>query len=628
MNVALIGLFAGMVPLLSLATAVTVVPEGPVGAKLTRLFDARLNGEKARGDILNETVDAFRTCYDDRHGEKPGPFGPWGWWQGEYWGKTMLSYCAHQRLSHDPAEREFIRAQALKLIREFQRPDGYLATYSNPDFIVGWNWNVWGRKYTLWALVEAFDVTGDRRLLDAAVKLAEHLDAQLVRQKVTLAETGCFAGLPSMSILKPLVRAYERSGNAACLRLAQAIVADNERADGRKPNLIANAFSSKPVHAWYPESQDWAKAYELMSCVEGLVDYGRVTKASRPLEAAKLIFDKLLTDELNAVFSVGYHDKFVAAATRPNTISEVCDVIHWMRLCRSLYEATGESRYLDCWERCFFNAYLAGIYRDGKWGAHDVRSHGRRHLQGVFEINMHYHFCCIDNAPRAAVDWYETALVARAADAIDLNFYTDGNYEIGDVAVTVSGNYPIGECITVAVTTPRELALNLRVPDWATGMTVDGRPARGPRHRVALQAGRHEVKLDFAMKPKIVRWAGTDCADDDPKLAEYLKTNFEMLMHTAEMKDSVRKNAGVRLLRGPLVLAKCQRAGDEDRTCLSDLGVDENWQVSLVPEKPISTWGLWRAEFSKGGEKKSVRVSDFASAADTDDWHNTFSIWM
>ena len=610
------------------AGADCIMPGGTVGTKAGRLFSARLNGPKARGDIFNETVRAFQTHYDDCHGDPAGPFGPWGYWQGEYWGKTMLSYCAHQRMTGDAGELAFIRRQALNLVETFQRDDGYLATYGNPDFVVGWNWNVWGRKYTIWALVEAYDLTKEDRLLHAAVKMVGHLRLQLSRLGIGLAGTGCFAGLPSMSILKPVLLLHERTGDRDCLQLAEEIVADNDRLDGRKPNLVANAFSEKPVHLWYPESQEWAKAYEFMSCVEGLIEFSRVTGQHRALEAAKRIFDKLVACEMNGVCSVGYHDKFVAAASRPNAISENCDVIHWMRLCRYLYEAAGDARYLDHWERCFYNAFLAGIFRSGEWGAHDVRGHGRRHLQGLYEVNMIYHFCCLDNAPRGFVDWFENILVARSEDLFDVNFYCDGTFRRKDVEVVISGNYPVGDKVSVSIKAPRTVRFGFRIPDWAFGMTIDGKPTVGRRQVVEVVSGSRTISLDFAMQPRLEAWKGSDGAVHDQKLAEYLRSCFEMPEHNKEMTGLMRTKPGLRILRGPLLLAKCQRAGDDDATCLGDLDVDESWQVKLTPCESKDTWGCWKVDFTKGGDVKSVMASDFATAADSDDWRNAFSIWF
>jgi len=229
---------------LSAALAATV-PASP-GEKAAHLFFERLLSERARSEIFDETVNAFRTHYDDVHPRVDGKL--YGYWQGEYWGKAMLSHSAYARLTGDAAEKAFVQKRAQELVLSFQREDGYLATYADADFVTNFCWNVWSRKYTMWALVEASDLTGDKRLLEAARKMAVHLDGQLKRLGLTIAETGFFSGIPSMSILKPLLLVYQRTGEPAALSLAKSIVAENDRADGRCPNLIANAFTDKPVH--------------------------------------------------------------------------------------------------------------------------------------------------------------------------------------------------------------------------------------------------------------------------------------------------------------------------------------------------------------------------------------------
>ena len=607
------------------ASGVDCVLDGAVGAKAARLFEHRLTGERARTDVFDETVNAFRTRYDDLH---PTPEGTAksGYWQGEYWGKGMLSHCAHARYTGSAAEKEFIRRKALELVAGFQKPDGYLATYDDPDFIRGWTWNVWGRKYTMWALVEAYDLTKEERLLDAAVKMVGHLDGQLKRLKADLGETGSFAGLPSMSILKPLVLVYERTKCPAALELAKAIVARNDRADGVCPNLIANAFSERPLHTWYPHPEDWAKAYELMSVVEGFIAYSELTGERRPLEAAKRIFDKLAEDEMNGVGSVGYHDHFIGARACPNAISESCDVIHWMRLCKFLHQATGDGKYLDFWERAFYNAFLAGVFRDGKWATHDVRSHGRRHLQGVFEVNMHYHFCCIANDPRGFCDWADAAVEAKGPSAVDLNFFSDGTYAFDGARIAVTGNYPVGDRVTVRVTSPRAMEIGVRVPGWSGKTTVDGRRADGPRVSLAVPAGESEHEIAFDMSPRIEAWASGK--SPDPALAHYLWDNFEMPMHNKEMAGFLRSRPGMRLWRGPLILAKCALAGARDRQVFDDLGIDETWRISLAPRANGEVWGCWDVTFERDGVRKSVPAADYSSSADFDDGRNSFSIWF
>ena len=604
--------------------------KGHVGARADAVFARRLTCEKARGDIFNEAVNAFVTKMDDLHPCPPGVTNHNGWWQGEYWGKTMLSQCAFARYSGRKDVRDFVHEKAVELVRRFQREDGYLSSYSDQDHVVGSGWNVWGRKYTMWALVEAYDLTGDPDLLAAAGRMADHLVAQLKRLGVSLSDTGSFSGIPSLSILKPVVLLAERIGERRHLDFARSIVAENDRADGRCPNLVANAFSDRPVHEWYPKPGAWAKAYEMMSVLEGLVEFSRVTGDRRQLEAAMRTWDKLLAAESNALGSVGFHDHFIGAASYPNAICELCDVIHWMRLCRYLNEATGDAKYLDAWETAFLNAFLAGVFRDGEWGAHDVRSHGRRHLQGVYEVCMTYHFCCIDNVPRGFCDWSDRQVVV-ADDGLSVNFYTDCDFSRDGLAVVIEGNYPVGEVVRVTVRAAGPQRVRFRVPGWCCGgMTVDGvKVQAGVQYaEVAMAKGERAFELSFDMTPKIVPFSLRPIAGELQADAASL---FEMTWHNKEMAGFARKKPGVRVLRGPIILAKARRVGDDDKACFTDIeGLDASWRATVVPERNESVWGAWRLslECPAGGVRRTMGVCDFASAADTDDPRNSFSIWF
>ena len=613
------------------ATPRGVALRGRVGEKASEVFESRLVGDKARGDIFDEAVNAFVTRMDDLHPRPQGSTSLSGWWQGEYWGKTMLSLCAYARYSGREDVKSLVRDRALGFVRRFQRKDGYLSSYDDEDHVVGFGWNVWSRKYTTWALVEAYDLTGDAELLNAAARIVDHLVAQLDRLGVPLAGTGCFSGIPSLSILKPVVLLAERTGEKRFLDFARAIVADNDRADGRVPNIVANAFGDKPVHEWYPNPGKWAKAYELMSVVEGLLEFSKATGEKRPFEAAERIWEKLRTAELNAVGSVGYHDHFTGAALQPNCITEVCDVIHWMRLCRYLNEATGDAKYLDAWEAAFLNAFLAGVYRGGEWGAHDVRSHGRRHLQGIYEVKMTYHFCCIDNAPRAFCDWADRQIVAAPDGALVVNFYTDCSFAGEGCSVEVSGNYPVGDVARVAVRSASPRKVRLRVPGWCVGgMTVDGAavvPAAGYTE-ASVGPGERVFVLGFDMSPRVER---SSALAVKPGECEWAMEFFRMTWHNPEMAGFARIKPGVRVLKGPLVLAKARSVGCDDHACFTDVdGLDASWRVSLAPVRNESVWGAWKMtlESPDGGTRRTLGVCDYATAADYDNPRNSFSIWF
>ena len=605
---------------------------GFVGEKAATLLEGRVSSTYARVDVMDEAVRAFATHEDDatvdgrRH----------GWWQGEYWGKTMLGHAGAIRFAGRESAKAYVREQVKRLVSGYMRADGYLGTYAEPEH-VRQTWNLWGRKYTLWGLVEAYETTGDRLALEAAEKTADQAIKMLAELKLSVRDTGCFNGLPSASVLSPLVRLCRHVKKPAYLDFVKAIVADWDRTDGAAPNLIANAFSGKPVHSWYPEPVLWAKSYEMMSCYEGLVDYAALVGDRRALEAAERAADLLAEHEANALGSVGYYDHFTHAAANANATIEMCDVVYWMRLCHALYRETGHVRHLDRAERAFCNSFLPGLYLGGRWGAYSVRSHGTRHGTAPLLIGMRHHSCCIDNSPRGFYDLAEHALVRRD-DAVDVNHYFPCEADLGEgLQMTVGGNYPVSETVTLGVRAPRPLTLALRVPDWCPRLTVDGRAVAAADGRVRVTVdGDAKFALRFEMPTRIVHrpYIGEPALlpgdESDGEGHDGRLFLFELSCRFPEMKGvGLKKNAAY-VMRGPLVLTKARVLGLGEKEIFGGASVngDETWTASVAPRTASGVWSAWDLTLEKGEEKRVIPVCDLPSAAPTDDAQNAFSIWF
>lgn len=610
----------------------TVEFHGFVGQKAATLLEGRVYSRYAREDVMDEAVRAFETHYDDTH--KKGQ----GYWQGEFWGKTMLGHVGALKMTGRDDVREYVVRQVSRLVMGYMRDDGYLGTYDDPRFVKG-GWNLWGRKYTLWALVEAYEATGEKWILDAATKTADQMIAMLKDMNMPLCDTGCFNGLASCSILFPLARLCHHAPKPEYRAFMKSIVADWDRADTAPPNLIVNAFSGKPVHEWYSDPVIWAKGYEMMSCYEGLVAYAELTGERRPLEAAELFADLLAAHEANAMGAVGYYDHFTHAAANPNGTIEMCDVVYWMRLCHALYRATGETRHLDRAERAFCNAFLAGLYESGRWGAYSVRSHGYRHGTAGMCLGMRHHTCCVDNSPRGFYDFADH-VVYRRGEVLEVNHYLPASVRLDDgTSVEISGNYPVFEDVCVDVSVPRATKVAFRVPEWCDEVMTNRCCVTGSHGYVVTDApiGRTVFALRFAMPARVVHrpdvgkpalLPGYEC---DGKGNDGCRFLLELPESFPEMRGLGRESLAAYVMRGPIVLAKSVRQGlgEKDVFLTTTINGDLGWNASAKPIlSDIGLWGAWDLMLKKDGKVRIFRVSDFASAAPSDDWHNAFSIWF
>ena len=452
--------------------------DGEIGARFDRFVHERISGKFAIDEILAEALDCFDGQYDDEYAA--------GMWRGEFWGKQILSACRVCRMKNDDALREAIRRSAYDLIA-YQREDGYLSTYRDSDNIlpcdtadgireVGWecfyNWNVWGQKYTLWALIECAQLLDDAYLLSRCVRMADFLVAQIARLGIRVKDAGVMHGMAAGSIMKPMLVLYRLTGKAEYLDFCLSIAKEFDREDGEWPNLIRNAFSDTPPYIWYDAEGGWySKAYEMMSCYDGIIELYRVTGCERYIDAVKAFWEILYKYESNILGSVGYCERFADGASYADAATEVCDVIHWMRLCYELFLLTGENQYMDAFERAYLNAFLAGVYEDGKTGAFFVRSAGR-HWTAEPQVETKYQHCCVNNAARGFVNAAEAA-ITRDADGYHINLYTPTRVSFGDVSIRISSGYVNRGNHTVVIrgAKPGD-RLSLRIPSWSKTVTV------------------------------------------------------------------------------------------------------------------------------------------------------------
>jgi DUF1680 family protein len=510
---------------------------------------------------------------------------------------------------------------------KFQDADGYLGSYADKDFIYirdreacmkkfGWlpNWSLWNRKYCIWGMFMAYKATGDKAILASVEKQMNQWIDSVRKAGVPMCDldTPGMNGMPSMSILKPLLMIYEETGNRKYLDFASEILPYWDRDDGRKPNFFRNAPTGKALHTWYPEPQNWAKSYEMMSCLDGILEYARVTGDARSLDTVKAIRENLFRTELNVLGDVGYVDQFFGAANQPNACSELCDTVHWIRLNLDLYLMTGDKRYCDAMEIAYYNAFLAGIFRDGAWAAFAMRGAVRHEHDR--QCGYAYNHCCVNNAARTWMDMAEGAVTVDGQGVYHVNFYQDATVALDGVTFEISGGYPVGG--TVKVKTSKPVKVAFRKPAWCPKMDVSG---SGCEH-----------KLVFDMNPRLLD--GPDTVRAEKNTWHYSR----YLCRHQSPKDAVcetyRSEPAATIMYGPLLLAKSIRTG-ATRAELTDMSSvrGKGYSLKLTPSKGDGVWAAWDVELAKPGAPTiKTRACDYQSAGDSP-YSSTavcFSVWF
>ncbi|MBR5527657.1 MAG: glycoside hydrolase family 127 protein [Clostridia bacterium] len=600
---------------------------GGYTAKILAAYtDKRVLSDFAKDVICKEAEDAFKNQIDDET--------PAGIWQGEFWGKLMLSATEVYKYTAKEHLRKFLRESALRVI-SYAREDGYIGSYKDSKNVFArqetpdgpcWCWNVWGRKYTLWGLIAVYEITGDKDILIAAERMATQLIDEFRECGIKITKTGTFCGMPSCSILKPMVLLYQHSGNKKYLDFCISDIADQwERQDGEAPNLIANSLSGKPVAEWYPNPDIWAKAYEMMSCFEGICELYRATGNEKYLESVKCFYDIINKYEKNALGSVAYNDMFANARYSQNTLSEPCDSIHYMRLSYELYMLSGDVKYMHDFEKCYFNAFMSGMFRNGEWSSRASRCSGRH--MWTHQAKTQYQHCCLNNMGRGFIRYADIAVV-KNGEYITVNqfeqFTAILKYDGGECRVEISDGYLSGKPITITARFSGEpQKLRVRIPEWSKANFGNATITDGYLE-FAPDTSFFEIKLDFAATPVVCKFP-YDPNDNVWNLNRFMS---EYAKFCAVPEDIFVKDKRCTLTYGPLLLAKSKRFGNSEKDVFAEK-VTENSVCTLNPIECDEAFALFEATFTNpDGSVYKTTVCDFASAAneilEDDRYHSIF----
>lgn len=601
---------------------------GEQAKKFNRFVQCRMMSEHAQKDVFGEARSAFETRDDDSRRDVDGK-RVGGLWRGEFWGKLMMGTARVADYLQNEDLLRFVREECARMI-SLEDEDGYLGSYTDKELVdvkdktatcrvYGWNtnWNLWNRKYAIWGMFMAYLATGDKAILASVERQLDQWIGMMHRLGLPLRACGQpeKVGLPPMSVLKPLLMVYTCTGKEQYLEYAREMLPDWDREDGACPNFFRNADSAKPIASWYPRPSRWAKTYELLSCLDGLLEYHRVTGDKRALETVKSIRENIWKNEQNLLGGVGYCDQLNHTVRRNNVISEVCDAIHWIRLNLDLYFITGDKRYLDTVETCYINNFLAGVNRSGDWTAFAVRGHGSHCQQR--QCGYAYNHCCVNNVPRTYMDMASAIVTADANGTFHVNFYQDATVEMDGTKFEISGNYPVENRVRVKISGKKPKKVEFRRPDWC------------PKMDVAETADGYELVFDIR-----ARLIERDLPKDEEALDRSNWIYIRYLVDGLEketIKNSFLDEPRAAVMWGPVLLARSRRTGATEKDLLNAETVNlKGYGVKATPVRANGTWGAWELEFTKENAPSiKTKACDYQSAGD-DPFHgaNAFSIWF
>ena len=541
-------------------------------------------------------------------------------WQSEFWGKWMLGACDSYRYNGDKALLSKIEYAVNELLKT-QSPDGYIGNYA-PEARLA-QWDVWGQKYTLLGLQAYYGISHDKRVLDAARRVADYLLSLVGPDGADIATLGNYRGLAAGSILEPMVFLYNNTGDVRYLDFAEWIVSRWETPAG--PQLVSKALAGIPVAERFlpvPDAMHWTdnghKAYEMMSCYIGLLELYKVTGNPSYLKAVEMAAGKIIEQEITIAGSASSTECFCHGAQRQTTpaylSNETCVTYTWMELCDRLYRITGSPVYVDQVEKSMYNALQAALKRGGKNIASYVPLEGFRRI-GERQCGLNFN-CCEANGPRGFALIPALALTTEA-NTVYVNLYNPMSGTVvtsaaDRITLDVATDYPATGSIAVEIGTkkPVAFALALRIPLWSRNNRVS---VNGEAITDAILPGSY-CKIERLWKP-----------GDKVTLELELEGRLIFL------------NESQAILRGPVVFARDSRFNDGFVDETVAIEHDAGNRVVMSPigaDKPEFAWLAFRVNALTSiysGDKQSFRpiaVCDFGSAGNTWDESTRYKVWL
>lgn len=577
------------------ASAVTI--HGFIGGKLDASYHNRIMAQDA-----DRLVAPFRERTEERC------------WQSEFWGKWFTSAVLAYRYHPDPALKSKLDKAVQDLIAT-QTPDGYIGNYADSKHLQAWD--IWGRKYCMLGLLAWYDLTKNKASLQAARKVADHLMKELSDKQIKIVMAGNHHGMAASSVLEPVVLLYGRTQEKKYLDFAEMIVAQWESPEG--PQLISKSTTDVSKRFPKPDSKDWygwkqgQKAYEMMSCYEGLLELYRITGKPAYREAVERTWDNILHTEMNIAGSGSAMECWFGGQqfqTLPvKHYQETCVTATWVKLSQQLLRLTGESKYADAIEQTYYNALLGSMTPDGAGWAKYTPLSGMR-MPGSEQCKMGLN-CCEASGPRGLFTLPST-IVMENENGCSINFYVDGEYELPNhMRIQQHTNYPASGDIRISVKTAGTHNIQLRIPAWSkqTGVWVNGELQEG------VQAGEY-LSLQRQWK-----------ANDSIRMALDMR---------GRMLKAGDNGQFIAIVRGPVVLTRDARLGGPDNAAPLNIVADKDGYVQLkpvdAPQKNI--WMQFAATFYPESYKEgpvqpaSLLLCDYASAGNTNDGTSIFRVWL
>ena len=570
--------------------------------------------------LWKKFVDQFRTLADT----------PNFAWRGEYWGKMLRGGSLVYEFTRDE-ELYDVLTETVRDMLTVADSDGRVSTYDRETEFNGWD--MWCRKYVILACEYYLEICQDEdfraEIISFIKGCADYIIVHIGREEGKKAITDTsrnWFGMNSCSILEPVVKLYRLTGDKKYLDFAEYII---DEGGAKGINIFELAYRNEV----YPYQYGVSKAYEMMSCFEGLLEYYYATGIEKYKTAVINFANAIIESEISVIGCCGItHELFDHTSTRQTVryegeSQETCVTVTWIKFCARLLALTGESKFADCMEQSFYNAYLSTLnveHNESPYIHQRIKTptlytfipadsyspllSGKRGspIGGLQVLSDGSYYGCCACIASAGVGMLAKSIVTSDENGITVNFFESGTYTLqyrdATVVIKQETDYPLDGKIklSISASTPTSFKLRIRIPAWSgkSGYEVFER-----------EWSENEVVIDYPMELR----------------TQLPKTWNEDLIYVpgpCTVQHNDKDDSYIALFRGPITLAVDSRSGKA-----SDSVFDFEPTGEICDDREIvdGVPCLLKMRFTdKDGEE--FYLVDYSSAGK--DWETEIAAWL
>ncbi|WKK71137.1 glycoside hydrolase family 127 protein [Rathayibacter oskolensis] len=339
---------------------------------------------------------------------------------------------------------------------------------------------------TLAGLLDAAQHGGSARALDMAVRLADWW-------------LGVSAGLDDAAF-ETMLHTEFGGMNDALARLAEAV---DDRSRAAAYRAEAHRFSHRALLDPLLAGRDELDGLHANTQIPKVIGYARL--AGELLPAARFFWETVTRDRTVAIGGNSVREHFHRAADFTSMVTdregpESCNTSNMIALSGSLFEQSGDARYLDYIERALYNHILSTQHPDG--GVVYFTSLRPAHYR-VYSSTHESMWCCVGSGLENHARYGEHAY-ARDGDDLVIGLYLPSTLDSAEhgVRARIETAFPASDEVVITVELERACRVRLRRPSWAETFDVStaveeagpGFVSTGP-----LAPGRHELRVRLGL---------------------------------------------------------------------------------------------------------------------------------